>query len=68
MGDVFKQYYCNGNVLKEQKKKQGAYGTSTIGEVTVYGKALRNSGEYNHISAIKKTAEKGDSTMVTSGD
>jgi len=45
--------YLNSIIVKgvyyKSKNKQGTYGTSTIGEVTVYGKASRNSGEYDHI-------------------
>ena len=36
-GDVFEQNFCKGDVIS--KNKQGSYGTSTIGEVTVFGKA-----------------------------
>jgi hypothetical protein len=38
----------------------GGDGNSDDDEVTVFGKASRNSSEY-----VKKTAEKGESTMVT---
>jgi hypothetical protein len=71
---MYRVKYLNSIIVKgtyyKSKNKQGSYGTSTSEklrcmerhrETQVYMTTLAK------ISAIKKTAEKGDMTMVTSG-